>query len=78
MDRGTTINIESPKTMGGGESTTGRRDMVEIRRANGGQGNKKTAEGRGKKKEAEGGGGERSDAKGVRVLRRNEKRKGEG
>ena len=55
MDRGTTINIESPKTMGGGESTTGRRDMVEIRRANGGQGNKKTAEERGKKKKPRGG-----------------------
>ena len=54
--------------------------MVEIRRANGGQGNKKTAEGReeNKKKPRGGEGGERSDAKGGRVLRRNEKRKGEG
>ena len=41
LDRGTTINVESLKTVGGGDSTTGRRDMVEIRRAKGDKGKQK-------------------------------------
>ncbi len=41
LDRGTTINVESLKTVGGGDSTTGRRDKVEIRRAKGDKGKQK-------------------------------------
>jgi len=72
MDRGTTINIESPKTMGGGESTTGRRDMVEMKRTKGGQGKPKRGAENKKKEKGGRGRNRRKGGEGAEAKRKGE------